>query len=74
MILRYRSRDDSDGVDEYKRVDTLTWTRAEIRTGKRVHIKKFPKGHQVKLFRIASGSGRTEYITTNDLSYSKVKK
>ena len=54
----------------YQRVETLTWTSAETTTGKLVHIRKFPKGHQVKLFRIASTSGRTEYIVTNDLSQS----
>lgn len=64
---------DSDGVDEHKRVDALTWTEAEQQQGKLVHIRKFPKGHQVKLFRIASGSGRTEYIVTNDLSQSDTK-
>ena len=52
----------------YQRVEALTWTPDEVSEGKRVHIKKFPKGHEVKLFRIASGSGRTEYIATNDLS------
>ncbi len=35
-----------------------------------MHIKKFPKDHQVKLFRIESSTGRTEYIATNDLSQS----
>ena len=35
-----------------------------------MHIRKFPKGHPVKLFPIASSSGRTEYIATNDLSQS----
>ena len=64
---------DSDGVDAHKRVDALTWTEAQRRHGKRVHIKKFPRGHQVKLFRIASASGRTEYIVTNDLSQSDVE-
>ena len=39
-----------------------------MRHGKLVHIKKFPKGSQVKLFRIVSDSGRTEYIVTSDLS------
>ena len=57
---------DSDGVGAHKRVDALTWTEAELRHGKLVHIKKFPKDHLVKLFRIASASGRTEYIATND--------
>ena len=69
-LKRNRLVNDSDGLDAHKRVDALTWTDAELRHGKRVHIKKFPKGHQVKLFRIASDSGRTEYIATNDLSQS----
>ena len=37
-----------------------------------MHIRKFPKGHQVKLFRLAAASRRTEYIVTNDLSQSDV--
>ena len=57
----------------YQRVETLTWTPAEATQGQLVHIKKFPKGHEVKLFRIASASGRTEYIATNDLSQSDVE-
>ena len=56
----------------YERVEALAWTNAETTQGKLVHIKKFPKGHQVKLFRIASDSGRTEYIATNDLSQCEV--
>ena len=49
------------------------WTLAETTQGQLVHIKKFPKGHQVKVFRLASDSGRTEYIATNDLSESDVE-
>ena len=56
----------------YQRVEALTWTHAETIEGQLVHIKKFPKGHEVKLFRLVSGSGRTEYIATNDLSQSDV--
>ena len=56
----------------YKRVQELAWTDAQASQGCLVHIKKFPKGHQVKVFRIASDSGRTEYIATNDLSQSDV--
>lgn len=33
-----------------------------------VHLKKFPKGHQVKLFRLALSTQRTEYVVTNDHS------
>ena len=52
----------------YQRIEALTWTQTEATEGKLVHIKKFSKGHQVKVFRLASDSGRTEYIATNDLS------
>ena len=60
----------SSVASAYQRVETLTWTPVEAAHGKLVHIKKFPKGHEVKLFRLASDSGRTEYIATNDLSQS----
>ena len=54
--------------DPYQRVDSLDWTDAELQTGKLVHLKGFPKGHQLKLFRIVVSSHRTEYVVTNDLS------
>ena len=57
----------------YQRVETLTWTETQATCGQLVHIKKFPKGHQVKVFRLASDSGRTEYIATNDLSQVDTK-
>ena len=69
-----RNRLVSKSVDsDYQRVETLTWTAAEAIAGQLVHIKKFPKGHQVKVFRLASASGRTEYIATNDLSQADTK-
>lgn len=54
--------------DPYQRVDALTWRTEELETGKTVHLKKFPKGHQVKLFRLALSTQRTEYVVTNDHS------
>jgi hypothetical protein len=33
-----------------------------------VHVKKFPKDHQLKLFRLVLSTQRTEYMVTNDLS------
>ena len=33
-----------------------------------VHLKKFPKGHQLKLFRIAVSTRCTDYVVTNDHS------
>ena len=55
----------------YQRIDTLHWTDAEAKSGKRVKLHKFPKHQKVKVFRVAS-SRRTDYVTTNDLSQSDV--
>ena len=57
-----------DEQAEHKRVDSLTWSEDEAHRGKLVHIRKFPKGHRVKLFRLAFSTERTEYIITNDVS------
>ena len=54
--------------DDYQRVDELSWRDEALTTGKLVHLKKFPKGHQVKLFRIVLSTQRTEYVVTNDLA------
>jgi hypothetical protein len=48
-------------------VDGLNWTDHEQAHGKLVHLKTFPQGHQVKLFRLGLSSQRTDYIATNDL-------
>src|SRR5258708_6109661 len=45
--------DDSDEARPYQRIDTLTWTDIEQQHEKTLHIKDFPKGHRVKLFRLA---------------------
>jgi len=61
------NRQVSESPDEaYQRVDALSWTAAEVESGKLVHLKKFPKGHQVKLFRIVLSTQRTDYVVTND--------
>ena len=52
----------------YQRIDSLVWSESELERGKEVHLKKFPKGHQVKLFRIELSSQRTEHVVTNDKS------
>ena len=69
-LKRNRLVNDTDGVQPHQQVKELSWTPRETTRGKQVHLKKFPKGHQVKLFRIVSDTGRTEYIVTNDLSQS----
>ena len=54
--------------ERYHRVDSLLWSQDELRTGRLVHLRDFPAGHQVKLFRLALSTGCTDYIVTNDVS------
>jgi len=54
--------------EPYHRVDSLTWSETELESGKTVHLNKFPKGHQLKLFRLVLSSQRTDYVVTNDFS------
>ena len=51
----------------YCRVDEVLWSRDELRSGRLVHLKDFPAGHQVRLFRLEPATGLTEYtyIVTN---------
>ncbi len=63
-----RSVDDSGGERRYQRVDALDWSDEELKQGKRIKIKGFPKEYKVKLFRVAVHSHRTEWIVVNDLS------
>ena len=51
-----------------QRLDTLPFDESEEPHRKLVHLKKVPKGHQVKLFGLVSSTGDTEWIVTNDLS------
>lgn len=63
-----RQVDDSGGENPYRRVDALDWGDGELKRGKLVNIRGFPKDYKVKLFRVAVSSNRTEWIVTNDLS------
>lgn len=63
-----RQVDETGGERGYQRVDSLTWSEHEIQHGKLLHIKDFPKGHQVKLFRLVLSAQRTDYIATNDMA------
>ena len=60
--------DETGGERGYQRVDSLTWIEHEVQHGKTLHIKDFPKGHQVKLFRLVLSSKRTDFIATNDFA------
>ena len=63
-----RQVDDSTGERPYRRVDTLDWSEQELKHGKQIKIKGFPKDYKVKLFRVVVSSERTEWIVTNDLA------
>lgn len=63
-----RNVDDSDGISSHKRVDQLSWSESDKEAGKWIHLKGFPKGHRVKLFRLVLCTKRTEYIVTNDMT------
>jgi len=61
-----RQVDDSGGARPYQRVDTLAWSEHELRHGKQLKIKGFPKDHKVQCFRVEVSTHRTDWIVTND--------
>jgi hypothetical protein len=63
-----RQVDDSDAEHGYQRMDSLNWTDEEAQHGKVLHIKDFPKGHRVKVFRLVLSPKRTAYVATNDMA------
>ena len=63
-----RASSEQRPVYAYAPIATLTWSEAEQAHGKRVHLKDFPKGHRVRLFRLALSPERTDYVATNDLT------
>ena len=60
--------DDSDGQHPHQNVSQLHFNEKEQVHGKSVHLKNFPKGHRVKLFRLVLSTERTEYVVTNDMT------
>ena len=60
--------DASEQQQPYQRIDALVWRLEEQQQGKVLHIKDFPKGHRVKLFRLVLSTERTDYIATNDMA------
>jgi hypothetical protein len=67
-IKANRQTNESGKPGDYHRVESLPWTPEEQAHGKRVHLKDFPKAHQVKLFRLLLSTKRTDYVVTNDLA------
>lgn len=67
-IKTNRHVDDSEGEEKHKRVDKLIWSERDQQEGKMIHLKKMPKGHRMKLFRLVLSNERTDYVITNDLT------
>lgn len=65
--------DDSGGEEPYRRIDTLSWSEAELAGGKLVKVKGFPGDFKVKLFRVEVSTHRTEWVVTNDLSQGSTR-
>lgn len=64
-----RQVDEGDGTTiNYRRVDSLSWSPEEELSGKNVHVKDFPKGHRLQLFRLVVSKDRTDYVVTNDMT------
>ena len=63
-----RQVDDSGGQQRYRRVDTLAWSQAELKQGKLLKVKGFPKDHKVQCFRVVVSTYRTDFVVTNDLA------
>ena len=62
-----RQVDEGDGTPvSYQSVDALAWGEAEKLSGKNIHVKDFPKGHRLQLFRLVVSPDRTDYVVTND--------
>jgi hypothetical protein len=52
----------------YQPAGTLNWTEIELDGGKQVHLREFPKGLELKLFRTATSTRGAELVVTNDSS------
>jgi hypothetical protein len=67
-LKKNRLVDDTGGVEKYKQIENLSWSKIELKQGKVIKIKTFPQDKKVKLFRVTVSTDRTEYIATNDLT------
>lgn len=72
-IKHNRQVDDSGGQTPYQRVDALNWHPTELKQGKLIKIKGFPKDHKVQCFRVAVSTHRTDFVVTNDLAQTSTE-
>jgi hypothetical protein len=71
-LKKNRRVDDSGGIEDYKPIESLTWTSTELEQGKIIKIKTFPQDKKVKLFRVIVSTDKTEYIATNDFTQDSI--
>lgn len=64
-LKRNRLVDDTACLEDYQRIELLSWQKEELKSGKIVKIKKFPQAKKVKLFRVTVSTDRTDFIATN---------
>ena len=72
-IKSNRLVDDSGGAEPYRQVNALSWTDEQVKHGKLIKIKGFPREHKVKLFRIEPSTRRTDYVVTNDMTQTETE-
>jgi hypothetical protein len=68
-----RRVDESEGQQPYQRIDALSWNATDVQYGKLVHLKDFPNGHRLRLFRLVLSTERTEYVATHGLTQSEAQ-
>ncbi len=61
-IKKNRLVNETGGAKEHTNAEKLSWSEVDETRGKTVHLKNFPKGHEVKLFRFVISTDRTDYI------------
>ena len=64
--------DDSQAQAPYQAVSGLQWSDQGAAHGKLIKVHKCPGTLKVKLFRVATENGRTEWVVTNDLEQASV--
>jgi hypothetical protein len=52
--------------EDYKSVESLSWTPTELESGKIIKIKTLAKGKKVKLFLVIVSINKRSYVATND--------
>jgi hypothetical protein len=76
-LKKNRLVDETGGLEKYKRIENISWTKEDDQQGKLIKVHKFPQDTKVKIFRVIVSTDKTEYVVTNDLtqsSTSEVKK